>query len=253
MVAALLVAAALRGEPVAVRYTEGLVHGFLVLHALDGSLLANGDLIQLAHRNTVTSRLVFHFKDGSLHDETVTFTQRDHFHLVRDHLVQRGPAFPRSMDMSIDGSSGKVVVRYTDDDGAEKQDEEQLDIPADLANGLVPIVLKNVRPDAAPATLSFIAATPKPRLVHLAVASTGREPFSTGTETRTAIHYVLKVEIGGLAGRIAPLIGKQPPDSHVWILPGDAPAFVRSEQPFYMGGPLWRIDLASTRWSIEAR
>jgi len=26
------------------------------------------------------------------------------------------------------------------------------------------------------------------------------------------------------------------------------PAFVKSEQPFYMGGPLWRIELVSPVW-----
>jgi hypothetical protein len=55
----------------------------------------------------------------------------------------------------------------------------------------------------------------------------------------------LKVEIGGIAGFLAPLVGKQPPDSQMWILDGTAPAFVKSEQPLYLGGPLWRIDLAS--------
>jgi hypothetical protein len=60
--------------------------------------------------------------------------------------------------------------------------------------------------------------------------------------------HVLKVKIGGVAGWLAPLLGKQPPDSHVWILEGKVPAFVRAEQPFYMGGPLWRIDLVGPSW-----
>ena len=51
--------------------------------------------------------------------------------------------------------------------------------------------------------------------------------------TRTATHYTVKVDIGGLSGVLAPLLGKQPPDSHVWILGGDAPVFVRSEQPLF--------------------
>lgn len=63
------------------------------------------------------------------------------------------------------------------------------------------------------------------------------------------MHYVLKVDVGGVAGVIAPIVGKQPPDSHVWIATGDVPALVRAEQPFYAGGPLWRIELASPTWS----
>jgi hypothetical protein len=72
--ALLLSSRVLMGEPVTVRHNEGLVHGFLALRTLDGSLLADGDLIQVARGNRVTSQIVFHFKDGSLHDETTVFT-----------------------------------------------------------------------------------------------------------------------------------------------------------------------------------
>ena len=66
------------------------------------------------------------------------------------------------------------------------------------------------------------------------------------------MHYVLKVEIGGVAGVLAPIVGKQPPDSHVWIASGEVPVFVRGEQPFYAGGPVWRIELASPTWPKPA-
>ena len=62
------------------------------------------------------------------------------------------------------------------------------------------------------------------------------------------MHYVLKVEIGGVAGVLAPIVGKQPPDSHVWIATGEVPVFVRAEQPLYAGGPVWRIELAGPTW-----
>src|SRR6266536_5454631 len=228
-------ASMLFGEPVPVRHTEGIVHGFLTLRELDGTLIADGDLVQLARGNRVTSRLTFRFKDGSLQDETAVFTQRGQFRLVSDHLVQKGPAFPRPLDMMIK-SSGDVTVRYTDEKGAQKTEAEHLDLPPDVANGMILTLLKNVRPDAPPKTLSYVAATPKPQLVKLAISSAGQDRFSTGGAGRTATHYVLKIEIGGIKGLLAPLVGKQPPDSHVWILGGDVPAFVKSEQPLYMGG-----------------
>jgi len=53
----------------------------------------------------------------------------------------------------------------------------------------------------------------------------------------------VKVELGGVAGVVAPLIGKQPQDTHVWILGGKAPAFVKMEGPLYQGAPIWRIEL----------
>ena len=82
----------------------------------------------------------------------------------------------------------------------------------------------------------------------LAITVAGDESFSTGGAGRKATHYVLKVEIGGIAGLLAPLLGKQPPDSHVWILGGEAPAFVKSEQPLYRRGADPRIELVSPVW-----
>jgi len=246
--AAVLVPSGLAGEQVAVRHSEGLVHGFLVLRTLDGTPLADGDLLQTARGARVTSRLVFHFKDGSLHDETAVFSQRQQFRLISDHLVQKGPSFPQAIDMTIDALKGQVTVRYSDDHGQSKTDSEQMKLPPDLANGLILTTLKNAKPDAPPKSLGFVAATPKPRLVKLAISTAGEDSFTTSGATRKATHYILKVDIGGIAGVVAPLIGKQPPDSHVWILGGPAPAFVKSEQPLYNDGPVWRIELVSPVW-----
>jgi hypothetical protein len=84
--------------------------------------------------------------------------------------------------------------------------------------------------------------------VKLAISSQGEEPFSFAGSRRKATHYVVKVEIGGVTGFLAPLLGKQPPDTHVWILGGEAPAFVKFEGPLYQGGPIWRIELVSPVW-----
>ena len=246
--AALLDPGAMPAAPVAVRHAEGLVHGFLVLRTVAGETLADGDLIQVARGDQVTSRLVFRFKDGSVHDETAVFSQRRNFRLLSDHLVQKGPAFQHPMEVSIEGSTGQVTVRSTDDDGKDKVVTEHLDLPLDVANGLVLTLLKNVRSDAQQMTVSMVAATPKPRLVKLAISPQGEEPFSVGGSSRKATHYIVKVEIGGAAGLVAPLLGKQPPDTHVWILGGEAPAFVKSEGPLYFGGPIWRIELVSPVW-----
>ena len=240
-------------EPVPVKFAEGLVHGFLVLRTADGTAVADGDLIQSARGDQVTSRLVFRFKDGSLRDETAVFSQRQGFRLVRDHLVQKGPTFPHPLDMSIECSSGQVTVRYTDEHGQQKVETERMELPPDLANGIILTLLKNVRPDAVPPTLSMVANTPtKPRLVKLNVSNAGDDSFSTGGMSRKATHYIVKIEIGGLSGLIAPLVGKQPPDTHVWVLGGDAPAFVKSEGPLFLGGPIWRIELTSPVWPKSA-
>ena len=245
--AAVLWPGVLAAEPVAVRYTEGALHGFLVLRTLDDKLLAQGDLTQTVRGDQVTARLVFQFKDGSIHEETTVYSQRQRFQLISDRLVQKGPTFPQPLEMSIDGTTGQVMVRYRDENGEHKS-EAKLEVPSDLANGILPKLLMNARSDTMPKTVSLIAATPKPRLVKLAIATAGLERFSIGGSPRQATHYIVKVEIGGIAGLLAPLLGLQPPDSHVWILGGEVPAFLRAEQALYVGGPVWKIELASPVW-----
>lgn len=252
VVISLLVGAAMgRAAPVTVRHTEGVTHGFLVLRTLEGMTIADGDLIQFVRGFRVTSRLVFHFKDGSTHDETAIFSQRSAFRLISYRLVQKGPTFPRPMEMSINVGGGEVVVRYADHGGDRKDESLHDELPPDLANGAILTLLKNIGPNGS-ATLSYVAATPKPRVVKLNVTTAGEERFTTGGQSRTATHYVLKVDIGGLAGLVAPLVGKQPPDSHVWMLGGDAPTFVKSELSLYLGGPMWRIELVSPTWPGNA-
>ena len=65
---------------------------------------------------------------------------------------------------------------------------------------------------------------------------------------RAAALIDVKVEIGGAAGVVAPLVGKQPPDTHIWILEGEMPVFLRSDGPQFEGGPIWRIELTSPVW-----
>jgi hypothetical protein len=235
-------------EPVLVRHVEGLVRGFLSLRSPEGAIIASGDLIQNARGDRVTTRLVFGFKDGSTSDETAVFSQRGHFRLLSDHMVQKGPTFAQPVDMTIDTQSGQVTVRYTDEHGEQKVEDEKMELPPDVANGMIITLMKNVRRDALPPSVSLVVATPKPRLVKLALSVAGTEPFSTAGTARRATHYVLKVDIGGLTGVFASLLGKVPPDSHVWILEGEAPAFVKSQAPMFMGGPLWQTELVSPVW-----
>ena len=241
----LIGAGALRAESIAVRHAEGLVRGFLVLRSLDsGAVIANGDLIQFSRGDRVTSRLVFHFRDGSLQDETAVFSQNRRFRLLSDHFVQRGPSFPHPIDLSIDAAGGRVTVRRRHD-GKDEVIDKMMELPSDLANGMMVTLLKNISSDAPSTTVSMLFATPKPRLVKLVITPMGKEPFFVGRASHKATRFNVKVEIGGLAGLIAPLLGKQPKDSSVWILGGDAPGFVRSESQFYQDGPVWRIELAS--------
>jgi hypothetical protein len=241
-------AAFLPAQPVAVRQMEGEVRGFLVLRNSNGEIVADGDSIQVTHGGKITNRLTFHFKDGSLQDETVVFTQSGHFRVQSDHLVQKGPTFPHPIDLSIDAVTGQVAVTYTGDKGEQKMDSARLQLPPDLANGIVPVVLKNLPPGEQSVSESMVVATPKPVLIKLAIHAEGRDSFSTGAAGHYATRYRVHVDIGGIRGVVAQVAGKQPPDTRVWISDGDCPSFLKAEGPSFEGGPIWRTELVSPNW-----
>lgn len=241
-------AAAGQADPVHVRQAEGATHGFLVVHDLSGKIVAGGEAIETVSGRKTLSRVTFRFRDGSVDDETTVFTQNGAFHLVSDHHVQRGPSFPHPMDVFIDAASGMVTVHSVDKDGQPKVTTEHVDLPADLSNGLDLLLVKNLRPGDTPAKLPLIAATPKPRLINLVITATGEDPFSINGLRRQAIHYVGKIELGGVMGVVAPLVGKQPEDFDIWVLGGKVPAILRVRGQMWTDGPVLDIELASPVW-----
>src|SRR6266705_1879630 len=127
--AAMLQPNALLADTGPVRHTEGLMHGFLVLRTLEGKALADGQLTQEAQGDRVTAHLTFRFKDGSTYEDTTQFSQRGTFRLLSDHLIQKGPSFPRPMDTLVDASTGQVKVRYSENNGKEKVIVQRLELP----------------------------------------------------------------------------------------------------------------------------
>jgi hypothetical protein len=241
----------LSAESIAVRYPEGTTHGFLALRSLEGKLLASGELTEVLHGNQVVSRLVFRFKDGSVDDDTAIFSQRGTFRLISDHHIQKGPSFPHRSNVSINAATGQVTVRYQDK-GREKVETEHLDLPPDLANGILLNLLKNISPNTKETKVSYVGGAPKPRVVHLSITPDGKETFSVAGARHTATLFRVKVEIGGIAGMVAPLIGKQPADTKVWVVHEGAPAFVRADQALYVGGPIWSIQMTGPEWGRAA-
>jgi len=235
-------------SPVAVRYREGLKHGFLVLSTLDGVAIAAGDFTQVTRGDQVTTQVAFRFKDGSRQEETTVFSQRGNFRLISYHMVQKGPSFKNASDLSVTCATGQVTVRYTDDDGKEKVVNQHLALPPDLGNGLIPFLLTNLREGTSQIEIPMVVAGPKPRLVKVAVNAQGTEPFSLGGFNREAVHYVGKIDLGGVAGVVAPVVGKQPPDAQIWMLGGEAPVVLKSEMLAYAGGPIWRMQLVAPVW-----
>jgi hypothetical protein len=225
-------------EPIAVRYTEGVLRGFPVLRSLGGEKLAQGELTQVPRGDVVESRLIFRFKDGSLYDERLTFSQRDVFTLLSYHIVQRGPSFPESLDARVDRRTGRYEVLYKgDEDSPEETLKGSFDMPTDVYNGLLSTLMKNM-PVATPATVQIIAFTPKPRLVKMLLKPTVEDPMSVNDAAVIATRFLVRPQLGLFASLLVADI----PDVKCWIAGGEAPAFLRFEGPLYFMGPIWRID-----------
>jgi hypothetical protein len=223
-----------RSAPIAVQYQEGLVRAFPVLRTTDNETLAQGDFAQVARGDQVTARLVFRFRDGSLYDETIVFSQHDRFTLLNYRIVQRGPSFPETLEASVDRQTGRYEVRYrADEESAEEHLSGTLALPDDAYNGMLSLIVKNLRPGASE-TVSIVAFTPKPRVVTLQLLPLATERVPAGEVVRYHIRPKL--------GLFASLLVTDVPDTRIWIVLGEAPAFLKAEGPLYFMGPIWRVE-----------
>ncbi len=237
----------LPAAPVPVRFVEGVTHGFLLLRTVAGALIASGDLLQVGRGGSVESRMVFHFKDGSLFDETVVFTQQHVFTLKSYRLVQREPVFAEDTEISLEQTGKYRVKTKARKDGREKVLDGTLELPPDVYNGMVLTRCKKsaqgVRRDRPPRGLYSRSPDHPTR-----AGAEGEHKMMVGEQVKTAIHYVLKPRLGVWLKLFATLLGQLPSDYHAWILTEEVPAFARFEGPLYPTGPVWRIELTSPRW-----
>lgn len=225
-------------EPVAVKFIEGVTHAFPVLRSAGGDKLAQGELVQLPRGDRVENRLTFRFRDGSIYEERVVFSQRDTFTLISYQLVQKGPAFPETIEAKVDRDSGRYEVRYQGEEGgAEENLKGKLELPGDVYNGLLGTLMKNM-PAGTAATVQIVAFTPKPRLVKMLLAPAGDDTVMMGEVAVPATRFLVKPQLGLFAS----LLVTDLPDAKVWILNGEAPAFLRFEGPLFFMGPIWKID-----------
>ena len=247
LAAALLAATPAGAEPVKVRLQEGNARGFIALRPPGGDPIAYGELTQKPAGKLIANRLLLNFKDGSVHDETVTFSQNGVFRLEAYHLTQRGPSFPLT-EVTFDRKTGRYSARTqgSKDDKAETA-SGVLEMPDDLYNGMALTLLKNL-PAGATAAAHMVVFTPKPRMIKMGLAQEGTDSARAGGATRPANRYVIKLEVGGLTGVVASLVGKDPPDTRYWLIPGDIPAFGKFEGAMFLNGPTWRIEQIPIEW-----
>ena len=233
---------------VPVRFPEGLTHGFLLVRSPAGDVVGQGELTQLVKEGGVTeSRLIFHFKDGSLHDEKVAFSQQRVFTMIRYQLTQRGPSFPEQMEVVVDRGTSSYDIRVrTGEHGTEKVVSGDIEVPKDAYNGMLITTLLNL-PKGATETVNVLAFVPEPTAIALELAFVGEQIISVGDQSRRASQYAFKPIIGPVKKFIGTMLGKLPPDFHYdcYILADEVPAFVRFEGPLQLMGPVLTIELIS--------
>jgi hypothetical protein len=132
-------------------------------------------------------------------------------------------------------------------DKEEKRSSGRFEMPDDLYNGMPLILSKNVA--GAGATFQFAAFTPTPRLIRTVMSAEGEEHVSVGGAPKKVIRYLVKLELEGVTGVIAPLIGKEPPETRYWMVAGDVPAFAKFEGAMFLNGPIWRLEQTSPQFT----
>jgi hypothetical protein len=231
-----------------VRFPEGIAHGFLLVRSLAGEIIGQGEMTQVVKEvDQVESHLVFTFKDGSLHDEKVIFSQQRVFRMLRYHLVQRGPSFPGQVEVSIDRSTAEYKVRSkAGEDGKEEVLAGAFTLPQDVYNGIFVTMLLNL-PKGASETVNFLAFTPAPEVIKLELNLMGEHTVRIGELSRKAVQYVFKPDIGMIREFLGKATGRLPAHFHYdcWILDDEVPSFVQFEGPLQLMGPIVRIELVS--------
>lgn len=232
--------------PITMRFPEGPAHGFVELSDTSGKALAHGELIQWTEKRTIVSRLVFHFDDGSLYDEVVSFTQHPVFRVSSYHLIQKGPSFTETSEVRFD-RSGRYTAHVATAGEEPETDSGTTEVPEDVSNGMTSTLLKNLAPGAS-ATTHMLVFSPKPRLLEVHITPEGSDRYWLGHTDGSATRYRVQPRVTGLTGAVASAVGKQPPPLRFWIASGKAPVMVRFEGVLYSDGPEWRVELAAPRW-----
>lgn len=218
----------------------------MVARSETGTVVARIEFDEDVKGDEVTMRLIYHFLDGSIDDETTTYRQQNTFQLVRNHHIEQGPFFAKPIDFAIEASTGMATSRTTGKNGKMHAESEHISLPDDLANGFVGTLLLNVPPDTKPFRVGMLAPVFGGRLIRLLISPEGEQAFQKSGQTLKATVFRIHPELGGIAGLIASLFGLQPKDVMVWVLEGEQPAVVRIVGQLGGSGPVLSAELEGT-------
>jgi hypothetical protein len=233
-------------EPISVRHIQRPMHRFMVTRSEDGKTIASGEFLQVVQGNEVTMRLTYHFVDGSIDDETTTYRQQGTFRLVRNHHIQKGPFFTKPIDFTVEAATGIVTSRTIDRNGRIHVESKHINLPDDLANGLVGTLLLNVPHNTAPFRVGMLVPIGGGRLIRLLISPEDEQTVHLAGQTLKAAVFRIHPELGRIVSVIARLFGLQPKDVMVWVLEGEEPAVVVIVGQLGGSGPVLSSELEGT-------
>jgi len=128
----------------------------------------------------------------------------------------------------------------------EEVQSGQFDLPKDVYNGMLIMVLQNL-PKGADETVSVLAFTPTPQVVPVQLHAVEEHSIQLGDRSHKATQYVFTPQLGVIREWLGKVTGKLPAEFHYdcWIMVDGIPSFVRYEGPLQLLGPILRIELVS--------
>jgi hypothetical protein len=243
---AITLSTAAPAERISVKHIQLPRHEFMVARSETGRIIARVEFTEDVQGDEVTMRLTYRFVDGSIDDETTTYSQQGTFRLIRNHHIQQGPFFARPIDFAVEAATGIATSRTADKNGEIQVESEHIDLPDDMANGFVGTLLLNVPPNTAPFRVGILAPVFGGRLIRILISPEGEQSFQKTGQTFRATVFRIHPELGGILGVIVKLLGLQPKDVMVWVQEGDTPAVMRVVGQLGGSGPVLSSELEGT-------
>lgn len=251
IVSALVMPFVAYSETIPVRHIQQPMHRMMIARTENGKTVANGEFTQTTQGAEVTMHLVYRFLDGSIDEETTTYTQQGRFRLVRYQHVETGPFFSKPIDFAVEAATGTVTSRSMDSNGRLSVESKHMSLPEDLANGFVGTLLLNVPHNIAPFRVSMLAPFGGGRLVQLLISPESDQTVQLDGQTLQATVFRVHPALNGFVSLFAHLIGLQPKDVNVWVLEGDDPAVAVVIGQLGGYGPVISSDLVGSNFNHE--
>ena len=171
-----------------------------------------------------------------MHDERTTYSQRGVFRLEAYHLTQSGPSFPGA-DVAFDRKSWPLPGEDAREGRRARGDGERRvrDAAGSRQRPDAPLAQEHAARGTGHRPAGGVHA--EAALSRMELHQEGEDRIVFAGDPKQAARHLVDLEIGGVTGVVASVIGKNPPDLRYWLALGDIPAFVRFQGAMFLERP----------------